>query len=50
MVYIVKDGEFEFTKRKVGTDQVMYNYDKLLGPQKDVQRDDDYVNVVQKVT
>lgn len=50
LVYIVKEGEFEFTKRKVVEDKVMYNYEKLIGPRKDELGDDENVNVVEKVT
>ena len=51
-VFIVKEGEFELTKRKQPEKKTSYKFDKLIGPQKSVNsmRDELERNVVESVS
>jgi len=34
-IYIIKEGEFELTKKQIKEKQTNYKYEKLIGPQED---------------
>lgn len=48
-IYLVRDGEFELTKRKIPKSETQYKFDKLIGPRKSVTDIPDG-NVVEKLT